>query len=89
MQNKLKSKGVLMAAKRDQGIPADEKIVIRLVQAKKLELEAASVSKIGLIVKAPKRKARKKVIYGVGLPAPSKMKLSASKFAEIAKAIGS
>ncbi len=78
-----------MAAKRDQGIPSDEKIVIRLVQAKKLELEAASVSKIRLIEKVPKRKARKKVVYGVGLPAPFKMKLSVSKFAEIAKAIGS
>lgn len=78
-----------MAAKRDQGNPADEKIVIRLVQATKLELATASVSKIGLIEKMPKRKARKKIVYGVGLPAPSRMKLSVSKFTELAKAISS
>lgn len=86
MQNKLNSKGLLMTTKRDQENPADEKIVIRLVQAKKLELAAASASKIGLIEKVSKRKARK-IVYGVGLPAPSKLKLSASKFAELAKAI--
>lgn len=78
-----------MATKRDQGHEVGLKKVTRPVRAKKLELAATSVSQTRLIGKVPERKLSKSAVYGVGLPAPSKLKLSASKFAELVKAISS